>query len=149
MFCPEGKYFPSFSADRRLFPGRDEQGPGYQKEQSDLCSGSRFPETPDVINKGLTEEVILEGAARAFQGGWTRVKLYFMLGLPTETEEDMKGIAHLAEEIAKNIMRYQKTSATADVRSWSALLSLCLSLLRLSSGQECSGKRITWIRQKW
>ena len=55
----------------------------------------------DVINKGLTEEVILEGAARAFQGGWTRVKLYFMLGLPTETEEDMKGIAHLAEEIAK------------------------------------------------
>ena len=103
----------------------------------------------DVINKGLTEEVILEGAARAFQGGWTRVKLYFMLGLPTETEEDMKGIAHLAEEIAKNIMRYQKTSATADVRSWSALLSLCLSLLRLSSGQECSGKRITWIRQKW
>ena len=57
----------------------------------------------DVINKGLTEEVILEGAARAFQGGWTRVKLYFMLGLPTETEEDMKGIAHLAEEIAKNI----------------------------------------------
>ena len=34
MFCPEGEYFPSFSADRRLFPGRDEQGPGYQKEQS-------------------------------------------------------------------------------------------------------------------
>ena len=55
----------------------------------------------DVINKGLTEEVILRGAKEAFVGGWNRVKLYFMLGLPTETEEDMKGIAHLAERIAE------------------------------------------------
>lgn len=55
----------------------------------------------DVINKGLTEEVILHGAHEAFVGGWNRVKLYFMLGLPTETEEDMKGIAHLAERIAE------------------------------------------------
>ena len=54
----------------------------------------------DVINKGLTEEVILEGAGKAFEGGWNKVKLYFMLGLPTETEDDMKGIAHLCEEIA-------------------------------------------------
>ncbi len=55
----------------------------------------------DVINKGLTEEDILHGAKEAFLGGWNRVKLYFMLGLPTETEEDMKGIAHLAEKIAE------------------------------------------------
>ncbi len=55
----------------------------------------------DVINKGLTEEMILNGAGQAFEGGWSRVKLYFMLGLPTETEEDMKGIAHLAEKIAE------------------------------------------------
>ncbi len=54
----------------------------------------------NVINKGLTEESILQGAALAFQGGWTRVKLYFMLGLPTETEEDIKGIAELANKIA-------------------------------------------------
>ena len=54
----------------------------------------------DVINKGLTEDVILDGAAQAFAGGWTKVKLYFMLGLPTETEEDMKEIAHLANKIA-------------------------------------------------
>ena len=53
----------------------------------------------DVINKGLTEEVILDGAGQAFEGGWNRVKLYFMLGQPTETEEDMKGIAWLAEKI--------------------------------------------------
>ena len=54
----------------------------------------------DVINKGLTEEVILKGAAMAFEGGWTRVKLYFMLGLPTETEEDIRGIADLSNKIA-------------------------------------------------
>lgn len=55
----------------------------------------------DVINKGLTEEDILRGAAQAFHGGWNRVKLYFMLGLPTETIEDMEGIALLSEKIAE------------------------------------------------
>ena len=54
----------------------------------------------DVINKGLTEEVILNGSRLAFEGGWNKVKLYFMLGLPTETEEDMKVIPQLANEIA-------------------------------------------------
>ena len=54
----------------------------------------------DVINKGLTEQVILDGAALAFEGGWTRVKLYFMLGLPTETEEDILGICDLSNKIA-------------------------------------------------
>ena len=61
----------------------------------------------DVINKGLSEEVILHGAHEAFEGGWNKVKLYFMLGLPTETEDDMKGIAHLAENIA---MEYYDTA---------------------------------------
>lgn len=54
----------------------------------------------DVINKGLTEEVILNGAAMAFESGWNRVKLYFMLGLPTETEEDIQGIGDLCNKIA-------------------------------------------------
>ena len=54
----------------------------------------------NVINKGLTEEVILEGSRLAFEGGWTRVKLYFMLGLPTETPEDIRGIAELSNKIA-------------------------------------------------
>lgn len=54
----------------------------------------------NVINKGLTEEAILRGSALAFEGGWTRVKLYFMLGLPTETEEDIRGIAELSNKIA-------------------------------------------------
>lgn len=55
----------------------------------------------NVINKGLTEENILEGATQAFRGGWNRVKLYFMLGLPTETVEDMEEIAVLADKIAR------------------------------------------------
>ena len=56
----------------------------------------------DVINKGLTEEDIMRGSAMAFRGGWNKVKLYFMLGLPTETEEDIRGIAELTERVAEN-----------------------------------------------
>lgn len=62
----------------------------------------------DVINKGLTEEVILNGAGQAFEGGWNKVKLYFMLGLPTETEDDMKGIAQLADKIARRYYEIPK-----------------------------------------
>ena len=62
----------------------------------------------DVINKGLTEDIILEGAGQAFEGGWNKVKLYFMLGLPTETEEDMKAIAHLAEKVARRYYEIPK-----------------------------------------
>ncbi|MBP3678270.1 MAG: TIGR03960 family B12-binding radical SAM protein [Agathobacter sp.] len=54
----------------------------------------------NVINKGLTVENIMDGSRQAFLGGWNKVKLYFMLGLPTETEEDMKAIPELANEIA-------------------------------------------------
>ncbi len=55
----------------------------------------------NVINKGLTEEVILKGATDAFLGGWSRVKLYFMLGLPGERDEDIEGIAVLSDKIAR------------------------------------------------
>ena len=62
----------------------------------------------DVINKNLTEENILNGCKMAFDGGWDKVKLYFMLGLPTETEEDLKGIAHLAEKIVEKYFEIPK-----------------------------------------
>lgn len=62
----------------------------------------------NVINKGLTEENILNGAKEAFDGGWNRVKLYFMLGLPTETEDDIKGIAWLSEKVAKKYYEIPK-----------------------------------------
>ena len=62
----------------------------------------------NVINKGLTEEDILEGAGQAFEGGWNKVKLYFMLGLPGEREEDIRDIAHLAEKIAERYYEIPK-----------------------------------------
>ena len=55
----------------------------------------------DVINKNLSEEEILNTCANAFAGGWNNVKLYFMLGLPTETEEDVLGIAELVNKIVQ------------------------------------------------
>ena len=92
-----------------------------EKDQKVRKSGITFaPEAGtqrlrDVINKNITEENILSSVALLFAGGWTNVKLYFMIGLPTETDEDVKGIAELAgrvldvyfdipkEERAKNI----------------------------------------------
>lgn len=62
----------------------------------------------NVINKGLTEEIILDGAGQAFEGGWNKVKLYFMLGLPTETEEDMRAIPELADKIARRYYEIPK-----------------------------------------
>ena len=62
----------------------------------------------NVINKGLTEEDILSGAGQAFEGGWNKVKLYFMLGLPTETEEDMREIARLSDRVARRYYEIPK-----------------------------------------
>ncbi|NDV70480.1 B12-binding domain-containing radical SAM protein, partial [Dysgonomonas sp. 25] len=62
----------------------------------------------DVINKGLTRDDILNGAGEAFAGGWTKVKLYFMLGLPTETTEDMEAISELADAIARRYYEIPK-----------------------------------------
>ncbi|HEX3030974.1 MAG TPA: TIGR03960 family B12-binding radical SAM protein [Bacillota bacterium] len=53
----------------------------------------------DVINKGVTEENLMEAVGAAFQQGWTTIKLYFMIGLPTETLEDVEGIATLANRV--------------------------------------------------
>ena len=55
----------------------------------------------DAINKNVTEEEILTTCATAFSGGWNNVKLYFMLGLPTETDEDVEGIAELVFKVIK------------------------------------------------
>ena len=60
----------------------------------------------DVINKNLTEEEILTTCANAFSGGWNNVKLYFMLGLPTETDEDVLGIADLVYKVIQTWKEY-------------------------------------------
>ena len=69
----------------------------------------------DIINKGLTEEEILEGAKLAFEGGWNRVKLYFMMGLPGETYDDIEGIAKLAESIADKYYEMPKENRSQPV----------------------------------
>ena len=70
----------------------------------------------NVINKGLTEEVILNGAMEAFHGGWNKVKLYFMLGLPFETDEDVKAIPELADLIAQNYYTIPKDERNGRVK---------------------------------
>lgn len=78
-----------------------------QKVQQVRKSGLTFaPEAGtqrlrDVINKGVTEENLIEAVGAAFRSGWTSVKLYFMIGLPTETDEDIEGIADLAQRVVK------------------------------------------------
>ena len=62
----------------------------------------------DVINKNITEEDILGGCSEAFRGGWNRVKLYFMLGLPTETQEDVEAIAKLGDAITEEWFKMPK-----------------------------------------
>lgn len=62
----------------------------------------------DVINKNLSEKDILNGCKLLFDGGWDRVKLYFMMGLPTETEEDLVGIGELADKIVNKYFEIPK-----------------------------------------
>ena len=69
----------------------------------------------NVINKGLTEEDILNGAMDAFRGGWSRVKLYFMLGLPEETFEDIEQIAVLSDKIAREYYTIPKEKRNGKV----------------------------------
>jgi radical SAM family uncharacterized protein/radical SAM-linked protein len=71
----------------------------------------------DVINKGVTEDELLDHTSKAFRHGWQQVKLYFMIGLPTETREDLHGILDLCLKVAasagKNVRRLQVTAAVS------------------------------------
>lgn len=66
----------------------------------------------DVINKGLTEEDILHACDLAFRSGWNTIKLYFMIGLPTETYEDLQGIVDLADKIVATYHQIPKAERT-------------------------------------
>ena len=70
----------------------------------------------DVINKGVTEEDLLEKVRDAFEGGWSSVKLYFMDGLPTETTEDLDGIADLARKVVEEYFRVPKEKRAKGLR---------------------------------
>ncbi len=70
----------------------------------------------DVINKGVTEEDLMRSVREAFEAGWSAVKLYFMLGLPTETDEDVDGIADLARKVARCYFELPKEKRAPGLR---------------------------------
>ena len=70
----------------------------------------------DVINKGVTEEDLIEKVRDAFEGGWSSVKLYFMMGLPSETYEDLDGIAALADKVVAQYFAVPKTQRAKGLR---------------------------------
>jgi radical SAM family uncharacterized protein len=70
----------------------------------------------DVINKGVTEEDLMRSVTEAFEAGWSAVKLYFMLGLPTETDEDVDGIADLARKVSRCYFSLPKEKRAAGLR---------------------------------
>ncbi|MCH5184650.1 MAG: TIGR03960 family B12-binding radical SAM protein [Oscillospiraceae bacterium] len=69
----------------------------------------------NVINKNITEENILNSVSMVFGGGWTNIKLYFMIGLPYETEEDVAGIAELAEKVLHKYFEIPKESRAKNI----------------------------------
>lgn len=70
----------------------------------------------DVINKGVTEEDLISKVKDAFEGGWSSVKLYFMMGLPTETDEDLDGIADLARKVVAEYFAVPKAQRAKGLR---------------------------------
>ena len=92
-----------------------------QKVQKVRKSGITFaPEAGtqrmrDVINKNITEENVLTSAKMLFEGGWTNVKLYFMIGLPTETDEDILGIAELAQKVLNEYFSIPKENRAKNI----------------------------------
>ena len=88
----------------------------------------------DVINKNVTEKDLINTLTNAFSNGWNAVKLYFMMGLPTETEEDLAGIAELAKTAAAAYYSVPRESRVKGFVSHAAPRSLCPNPLRPSSG---------------
>ena len=69
----------------------------------------------DVINKNITEENIIESTARLFRGGWTNLKLYFMIGLPTETDTDLAGISDLSAKVLDEYFKIPKEERAKNI----------------------------------
>lgn len=70
----------------------------------------------DIINKGVTEERVLEAAGNAFAAGWSTIKLYFMIGLPYETIEDVKGIGELSDKVVSEYFKVPKDKRNKGLR---------------------------------
>ena len=87
----------------------------------------------NVINKGLTEEVILKGAMDAFVGGWNRVKLYFMLGLPGEEYDDIEQIAVLSDKIAREYYTLPRGRTSGKSADCNKYIDLCTKAMHTVS----------------
>lgn len=101
-FCKEnqvGMNLPSLRADSFSIGLMERLQQGSRKTGLTFAPEAGSQRLRDAINKNLTEEDLLKACATAFSGGWSAVKLYFMLGLPTETDEDILGIAELANKV--------------------------------------------------
>jgi len=89
---------PSLRIDSELVKLIDSL-PSYRKTGLTFAPEAASQRLQQVINKCIPEDELLQTAATAFEKGWTNIKLYFMLGLPTETEEDIRGIVRLADKV--------------------------------------------------
>lgn len=69
----------------------------------------------DVINKNITEDNVMKSAKMLFEGGWTNVKLYFMIGLPTETDDDVRGIAELSQRVLEQYFSIPKEERAKNI----------------------------------
>ena len=101
-YCTENKVslsVPSLRADNFSRDLMERLQAGGRKSSLTFAPEAGTQRLRDVINKNLTEDEILTTCANAFSGGWSNVKLYFMLGLPTETDEDVLGIAELVYKV--------------------------------------------------
>ena len=101
-WCREKKVdlaLPSLRADNFSMGLMEKLRQGGRKSGLTFAPEAGSQRLRDAINKNVTEEDLLTSCARAFSGGWNSVKLYFMLGLPTETDEDVLGIAELAQKV--------------------------------------------------
>lgn len=94
----------------RLDSFRGDMAQGNRKSSLTFAPEAGTQRLRDVINKNITEDNILETLSQAFNEGYSSVKLYFMLGLPTETWEDIEGIYHLACKV-RNLYKQKRTSA--------------------------------------
>lgn len=94
---------------------------GYKKSGLTFAPEAGTQRLRDVINKGITEKDIYDAVEQAIELGWNHIKLYFMIGLPTETDEDLDGIAEIAEritEIHKNSGRGGRFHVTVSVSNF-------------------------------
>ena len=101
-WCREKKVdlaLPSLRADNFSMGLMEKLRQGGRKSGLTFAPEAGSQRLRDAINKNVAEEDLLTSCARAFSGGWNSVKLYFMLGLPTETDEDVLGIAELAQKV--------------------------------------------------